>query len=231
MIYYIKSENVDELFVKTARKLLENGKYTSPRGKMTLELQNVWLELAYPQLCILSLPSRKFNLDYLKGELEWYNSGSLDVKDIAKYSKFWEKLADSNGTVNSNYGFIINKDKFNGISQFEWCLNKLKSDKHTRQAIMNYNQPKHKYNDNKDFVCTISQQFILNDNSLDSIVLMRSNDFIYGLSYDLPWFTSQQLKLCEELELNVGKYMHYATSLHVYKKHFNMLKNISQDNY
>ena len=57
MIHY-KSNNIDSLFLKAAKGLLEVGESISPRGLKTLELQHVWLELTNMQKCIVNLKSR-----------------------------------------------------------------------------------------------------------------------------------------------------------------------------
>jgi thymidylate synthase len=131
--------------------------------------------------------------------------------------------------VNSNYGFIVNVEKWNGISQFEWCVKRLLEDKNTRQAIINYNMPRYKYEGVKDLVCTISQQFLVRNEKLDCVTLMRSNDLIYGLTYDLPWFTNLQIKLAEIIDVPLGIYNHYDSSLHVYEQHFEMLTKIAKE--
>ncbi|HJO92326.1 MAG TPA: thymidylate synthase [Victivallales bacterium] len=224
----IKGKNADELFINASNALIKRGHRRAPRGLETLELNDAWLVLENINECVVNLPERNLDLNYLHGELEWYKSGSLDVKDIEKYSKFWTKLADSNGTVNSNYGFLAFKEKFAGKSQVEWCVDKINEDKQTRQAIINYNQPRHKYEGNKDFVCTISQLFNINqDNKLESRTFMRSNDLIYGLTYDLPWFCYTQAEIANRTNNEVGQYKHYAASLHVYEKHFDMLEKIA----
>jgi len=231
MVIVIEAETADELFIKVAKAMIEKGERRFVRGLETIELADAWMVLNNPLDCVVNLAERNISADYLKGELNWYNSGSLKVDDIAKYSKFWLNLADSNGTVNSNYGFLTKVEKWSGISQFEWCINRLKKDKYTRQAIMNYNQPRHKYAEVKDFVCTISQQFIVREEKLDSIVLMRSNDLIYGLTYDIVWFCNLLDEIADILELPIGKYIHYDTSIHVYERHFEMLNNMANANY
>ena len=225
----ISGRNANELFINTARELLKRGKTSSPRGLKTLELEDTWLTLTNSEEPIVSLKSRNLDLKYLSGEMNWYISGNLDASEIAKYSTFWSKLADTNGTVNSNYGFLALKEKFAGKSQFEWCVERLKEDPDTRQAIINYNQPRHKYPGNKDFVCTLNQAFRKEDDKLTSRVFMRSNDLIYGLTYDLPWFTYLQGRVAAEVGLKAGTYHHYAASLHVYEKHFKMLEEIASD--
>lgn len=233
----ISGNDANELFVNIADSLLKNGEYSSPRGQRTIELRDVWLTLEDPKKSVVTLEARGLDMDYLTGEMEWYQSGSLDVKDIGKHSKFWFTLADPNGTVNSNYGFLAYKEKHNGRSQVEWCVSRLKSDRETRQAVINYNQPRHKYDDNKDFVCTLNQLFRIRTEPgdrwqeqwvfLDSTTMMRSNDLIYGLSYDLPWFTGVQQDIAEKVGVPLGSYNHFAASLHVYEKHFEMLEAIA----
>ena len=225
----IKSDSANELFIKIANELLINGKYRSPRGLKTLEIQDAFLILNNPIDNVVTLKSRNLNHDYLKAEMAWYLSGDLNIDEISKSSRFWNRIANNDGRVNSNYGFLALKERFNGITQFEWCVKRLQQDKDSRQAIINYNQPRHKYEGNKDFVCTISQAFNINNGFVNSTTLMRSNDLIYGLSYDLPWFAGLQKDIADKLNLPIGKYQHYAASLHVYEKHFKMLEEIAKD--
>ncbi len=223
----IKGIDANELFVNTSIELLENGKYSSPRGLKSIEIENAWLQLLNIESPIVTLPERKIDLDYLEGEIAWYLSGSLQTKDIAKHSKFWNSIQNSDGTVNSNYGYLALHERFNDKTQLEWCVDKINQDPDTRQAVINYNQPRHKYEGNKDFVCTLNQLFRVNDGKLDSTVLMRSNDLIRGLTYDMPWFTKVQEMVSEKTGYPTGKYNHFAASLHVYERHFDMLKDIS----
>lgn len=229
MVVEVKGNSANELFVNVANEMLTSGHYNNPRGLKTLELSDAWLTLYNPKDNIVSLTSRSMSMDYLLGEQEWYNSGSLSAKDIGKHSKFWLKLADKDGNVCSNYGLLTKIDKYNGKSQLDWCIESLLKDSNSRQAVMNYNQPRHKFDGNKDFVCTLSQQFVKRDGCLDSIVMMRSNDLVYGLTYDLPWFCNLQVEVSEKTGIPLGNYHHYATSLHVYEGHFGMLESISKD--
>ena len=48
------------------------------------------------------------NEDYVKRELEWYRSLSLNVNDIPGGAPaIWQQVADANGFINSNYGWCI----------------------------------------------------------------------------------------------------------------------------
>jgi len=221
------AENINDAFIKTCKLLHTEGKIVSPRGLKTLEIQNFMIEIPANDSFIITVPERKLSKKYLNAELEWYKSGDPKIDYISKYSNFWRQLVDNNDTVNSNYGKLALFDKYNGMSQFEWCVQQLSNDLNSRQAIINYNQPQHKYDTNKDFVCTIAQQFIVNNNKLDSIVMMRSNDLIYGFSYDAPWFNYLHKELANCINIEVGYYRHFATSMHVYENHFKMLENVT----
>lgn len=223
--WFLSAPSMDYAFVHVSRELLTNGVEREARGMKTLEIPHAVIHLLDPSRSVVQLEARSMNRAYMQAELDWYESGSLWVDDIAEHSKFWRKLADSNGTVNSNYGFLALVEKWSGMSQFEWCARRLNADRHTRQAVINYNQPRHKYEDNKDFVCTVSQSFMVReDDRLHTTVHMRSNDLVYGLTYDAPWFASLLARMCEMTGLPMGTYTHWAESLHAYERHFGMLE-------
>ena len=223
----IIANDINSAFIETCKALYYDGKTVSPRGLKTKEIQNFMLKIPAKDDFTITVPERKLSKEYLDAELEWYKSGDPKIDYINKYSSFWRQLVDDNGTINSNYGKLALFDKYNGMSQFEWCVQQLSNDLNSRQAIINYNQPHHKYSTNKDFVCTIAQQFIVNNDRLDCIVMMRSNDLIYGFSYDAPWFNYLHKQLADCLNIEVGYYRHFATSMHVYENHFDMLETVA----
>ena len=224
---FIKEQDINDIFIKICKELYLNGNEVSPRGLKTKEIQNCLIQFNGVHDTTITVPERKLNTKYLEAELKWYKSGNPEIGYISKYSNFWKNIVDENNTANSNYGKLALWDKYSGKSQFEWCVERLQNDQNTRQAIINYNQPIHKYENNKDFVCTLAQQFIVNNNKLDTIVFMRSNDLIYGFSYDVPWFNYLQKLLSKILQIEVGEYRHFATSMHVYERHFEMVENIA----
>ena len=56
---------------------------------------------------------------------------------------------------------------------------------------------------------------------------MRSNDIWMGVPYDMFSFCFLQVKMAMELGVEVGTYTHYAGSLHMYKRDYDVaLKNM-----
>ena len=83
---------------------------------------------------------REPDYDYARREIEWYESQSKNVYDIpGKVPAIWKQVADINGDINSNYGWMI-YSKENG-SQYKNCLWNLLNDPTTRQAVMIYTRP------------------------------------------------------------------------------------------
>lgn len=230
----IYGKDFDSVF-KQAMVLLSQQKEYSPRGMKTKELINQTLVIENPLNSILTNTHRKLSEEYVEKEFDWYISGELTIDKIKDHASMWKTLLNPDGyTVNSNYGYYVFKQEVNGRNQIDWVVDSLKSDVSSRQAIINFNQPKHKFKLNKDFVCTVSNQFLIRDNKLISLVNMRSCDLIYGASYDVPWFAYVHHCVYKMLKdaypfLELGRMEHTSASLHVYERHFNMMNFICAD--
>jgi len=180
----------------------------------------------------------KLNLDYAKREVEWYLSQSLNVYDIpGKVPEVWKQVADRNGFINSNYGWII-FSKENG-EQYKHCIRTLKKDKDSRRAMMIYTRPSIQWEYNKngmsDFICTNTVQLLIRNNKLHYILNQRSCDVIYGFKNDIYWAKYVFNKAYNELketypELEKGDLIHQVGSLHVYERHFYILDKYIKEN-
>ncbi len=164
--------------------------------------------------------------DYTAKEVALYDSGTNRVEDFAKASKFWEKIANPDGTINSAYGFLIwhNKSLANGtMTPWDWAKQSLINDKDTRQAILRFSLPEHSNLGTKDFPCTLFGNFLIRENRLNLTIAMRSNDLWLGLTYDLPWFCGLIDRMIADLkptypDLQKGMYTHIAHSAHIYER-------------
>ena len=215
------------------KELYKNGVYREGKYGKTVEIQNAHF-LADKDWII-----REPNYDYARREIQWYESQSLYVNDIpGKVPKIWELCADKDGKINSNYGYCIWSHE-NG-DQYKHCLDRLLSDPHTREACMIYTRPSMQVDCNAngmhDFMCTYATQVFLNEvrtdmqlYQLDYTVFMRSNDAIFGYNSDNLFARYVQSKMIDDLNskgLNVikGDIVWNAGSLHVYERHFDLLK-------
>lgn len=170
------------------------------------------------------------NDEYIRDEIEWYKSQSTNIFDIYDDDKeppmAWKLTANEHGEINSNYGHLIWSEKYYG--QFEQVLLELTRNPDSRRASMIYTRPSiwEEYNENgkNDFICTNSVTYYIRDGELHCVVQMRSNDVIFGYRNDYAWQEYVLAELATELDVDVGSIYWQVQNLHVYERHFNLVK-------
>ena len=167
------------------------------------------------------------NEDYVQRELDWYKSKSLYVKDIpGKTPTIWEQVADKDGKINSNYGWAI-WSKENGEQYFK-VYHELAYNRDSRRAVMIYNRPSmhgdYCANGMSDFMCTNAVQYLIRDDVLEVVVQMRSNDVVFGYRNDFAWQNHVAELLRNSLRCHSTKIIWNVGSLHVYERHFDLVK-------
>jgi len=237
MIVY-SGDSFSEVYENSLRDLYYNPEFeSSPRGLAIKENNGVVLEIKDPLSSIYYNKRRGSSLKYISAELLWYFLGRRDVSFIDKFASFWKTIQNSDGTVNSSYGYLLFK-KLNdfGYTQYEWALNSLIKDPESRQAIMHFNLPEHQYDRNKDFVCTMYGIWNIRNNKLNFTIHMRSNDAILGTPTDIAFFTVLQQQMLNHLKkkypnLTIGKYTHIIDSYHIYYKNFKLVKEMLNESF
>lgn len=172
------------------------------------------------------------NYGYIERELAWYKSQSLYVEDIPGQTPvIWKQVADKNGKINSNYGYLIWSEE-NG-RQYDNVLGELRKNPNSRRAVMIYNRPTmhsdYCTDGMSDFICTYANDFLIRDGKLISHYLMRSNDAVFGANNDFAWARYVQQKLAHDLNIAVGDLIWTASSLHVYEYHFCHIEKLIEE--
>ena len=167
------------------------------------------------------------NQDYINREIEWYKSMSLSVNDFPGGAPTqWQKTANSNGLINSNYGYLIFSEEQH--SQYKNVLDELKKNPDSRRTTMVYTRPSiwQEYNQDgkNDFICTNAVGYLIRKKQLHAHVQMRSNDVVFGYKNDRAWAVWVQQKLANDLGLEIGRLLWSSTSLHIYEQHFHLVK-------
>jgi thymidylate synthase len=212
-----KVEDIREHF----KLLLRRGEYVIDKtGCKTLEIVNAHFKA--DQDSIFGKPN-----EYIERELEWYRSQSLSVDDIPGVTpKIWTDIASEYGEINSNYGWCV-YSRENG-AQLKNVIEELQNNPDSRRAIMIYNRPSmwKDYNRNgmNDFMCTNAVQYRIIGNYVHAHVQMRSNDAVYGYKNDWAWQSYILGEVANLLNTFPGTITWTASSLHVYERHFGLLK-------
>ena len=169
------------------------------------------------------------NVPYIDAELDWYLGCSTNINDI-RYKdeppKAWQYAANKYGEINSNYGKLIFDDKY--YRQFDNVINELNHEPDSRRAVMIYNRPsiwtEFDENGKNDFICTNAVSYYIRDNHLQSVVQMRSNDVVFGYKNDYAWQRYVMNMVANEVDCEVGTLTWQVQNLHVYERHFDLVK-------
>lgn len=246
---YTEFEGINSFLVGSASILLENGVQRTTRGFSCQELPNPFMfRINNPTARWINIPERKWNLTFAYAEALWFASGRNDLKMIGCYLKNMKNFSDDGKYVSGSYGprlrtfsgicddyknsTLIHDDQSNIstglVDQFLFVEKCFQYDKNTRQAIINIGDPpKDCFNKSgelklsKDFPCTRALHFIkkANQDKLDLIVYMRSNDFLWGASAtNIFNFTFIQEYLSQILGLEIGDYYQLVSNFHYYEK-------------
>ena len=181
----------------------------------TKALFNVGFYLQNPLDNKITNKERNWKEEYAEAEWQWYLSGDRNIEKLGKiYGKIppiWERMADHNGNVNSNYGWQWLRN-----DQYEYIIDKLKFENDTRHAAISIYDCKENLDYENDTPCTYAVQFTILDDKLNMSVYMRSNDLWYGFCNDQYCFSMLQKKVAEDVNKDIGWYYHHAHNMHLY---------------
>lgn len=205
-----------------------------PRGLEIREKIAYSFTVQDPRTRILSGDVRGTPLRYFVAELAWYLSGNREVRNITPFASLWARIADPQGHANSNYGYLNFFEKTaSGVCSFRHAYDELVKDADSRKSVVIHNQPKYQQLGQSDTICTVSNQYFLRENQLSMVVSMRSSDSLFGMTYDVPWFTFLQETMALLLSKNgiypgieLGNYTHMSGSMHVYAKDFALVEDM-----
>ena len=189
----------------------------------TKALFNIGFDMAKPYERNIVHDWRKFRQDYAFAEWEWYLSGDRNIKKLGelygKVPEIWKHMADDHGNVNSNYGW-----QWNRMYQLDYVIDRLKSDKDTRQATISIYDGKEHPLYHRDTPCTYAIQFTVVNDRLNMCVTMRSNDLWFGFCNDQYCFSQLQILVAEKTGYELGTYYHFAHNFHLYERDLGKFK-------
>jgi thymidylate synthase len=168
----------------------------------------------------VTTPQRKFNEDYAEYEWNWYLKGDRDASEIAERAKIWKQMMVEGTTeVNSNYGYFWKKNY-----QLSRVIQELKTNKETRRAIVVHYDITELDRYKHDTPCNDVLNFYIKDDKLHLTVFARSIDLVFGFCNDQYTFAKLMEMVAFQLDIPVGEMTWMITNLHIYPRHYDMLK-------
>lgn len=210
---HLCGEGIDEILIELYPILLADGATNvGSRGEFREKL-GVSFRMTNPRARISRSQDRGKPFSAL-GELLWY-LGGLDTLDfIREYIPDYANDAED-GVLPGAYGPRIHA-MHGSINQLENVTRLLKEKSTSKRAVIQLYDAADIAVHHKEIPCTTALQFVARDGRLHMSTTMRSNDAYKGLPHDVFCFTMLQEMLATRLDLNLGDYIHYATSMHVY---------------
>ena len=209
-------KNANEAFEYYLDKIRKNGWKTQVGTK---NLQNVSFNIMFPTDNVIKTPERKWSKTYAEAEWQWYLSGDRKTSKLGEiYGKvpaIWQKMENSIGEVNSNYGWQWQRD-----DQIDYVVAELKSNPNSRRAAISIYDGKEWSTYRKDTPCTFAIHFAIDSGRLNMTVMMRSNDLWFGFCNDQYCFSELQIMIADRLSIPVGIYHHFVCDLHLYERHY-----------
>jgi thymidylate synthase len=208
--------------------LLREGTEVAPRGLHTKELQSVQFRLENPRARCVANAERRWSLAVALGEFAWHAGGEQDLGHLTYYVPRWADFSDDHKRVlGSCYGWRIFRPQERIGSQWDRLVRLLRTDRESRRAVLTLHSSSLLLDASvKDSPCALALQFFIRQDRLDAVGMMRSNDAIWGLPYDVFLFTMLQELLAAQLGVSLGSYIHIAGSMHLYRQHLELAQRI-----
>jgi len=209
----VTADSLDALLYKTYSQIRKRGVAIVPTKGQAREIRGASLRLTAPR-ARLSRTEARATLFSCLGELLWYLSASNELKFIEHYIGGYGKFSDDRKTIFGAYGPRIFGE--GDRAQIRHVIELLRSRPDSRQAVVQIFDRGDLLEPHKDVPCTCTLQFMLRENRLQLLTTMRSNDAWLGLPHDIFCFTMIQELVARSLGVELGDYMHFAGSLHLY---------------
>jgi thymidylate synthase len=210
------------------RDLLDHGSVLRVRKEEVSEICNRITVLRRPLERCLFLHHRGNNIFASIAETLWVMAGRNDVAWLQHYLPRATSFSDDGRTWRGAYGPRLRN--WNLVDQLDATRQLLLSERLTRRAVMVLYDPDRDFVESKDIPCNNWLHWMVRDDHLHLNVGVRSNDIIWGFSAvnSFEWSVLQEM-MAYWIGVPVGSATYFASSFHLYDRHYEMATKITAD--
>lgn len=214
----VVGQSLDDILRKLYQRIIRSRNRPEASRGATREIVGALLELTNPRARLSRSETRAVLYTGI-GELLWYLSRDNRLDFIQYYLPRYASDSDDGETIHGGYGPRLFGHR--GINQIQNVIDRLGDPKKrsSRRAVIQMFDAEDFAGSHKEIPCTTTLQFLVRSKRLHMITAMRSNDAWFGLPHDIFCFTMLQEIVARTLGLGVGRYRHFAGSLHLYEEH------------
>ncbi|MGH2532369.1 MAG: thymidylate synthase [Thermomicrobiales bacterium] len=240
----INAYSADAAWQELASRLRDEGKVQEGRDQPTRELLHVGFSISDPRQRLVF--ARPMNPAFAVAEVIWMLSGFNDVEWLAWWNPRVRRLAadEGNPAFHGAYGDRLGSRPRLGhgmarrlrhrsiqssrhLDQLKTATQALRADPTSRQVVLQIwdadRDLPNPISRSRDIPCNLVSHLLIRDGRLVWLQVMRSNDLMWGLPYNIVQFTMLQEILAGWLGIEVGSYQHVSNSLHAYERHWKEL--------
>jgi thymidylate synthase len=213
----------DLVWQKAVKELIDSPDYNhNGRNSKTREILPGVLRISDPRQRWILSRTPPYNPAFGLVEFIWIITGNHSSHVLNFWNPSLPSFAGQGDTYHGAYGFRL-RHEF-GIDQIKRAYQALLTTPESRQVVLQIWKPEIDFPDingqpvSKDIPCNIMSLLKLREGCLHWSQIMRSNDILRGLPYNIIQFTMLHEIMAGWLGVNLGVYFHLSDSLHVYEK-------------
>lgn len=217
MTYTVYAISVEDAYVKLSRLIRTQGIRIESRVGSTIEIDlPVATVFDFPRRRVFFSEYRDWPVFFNFFEFLWMINGRRDVAYLEQFNSNMKLYSDDGKDYHAAYGYRW-RHHF-GFDQIEKIIHHLTVSPNSRRAILQMWDPVADLDvESKDLPCNMAIKFEIRDRRLNCIVMNRSNDLIYGLTCaNSSQFGFLLEYMAARLNVEVGRYIHFSSNLHVY---------------
>ncbi len=238
--YNFETENVNQYYADVCEALMMKGTETSPRGKRTKEIHPTTAFIHDPRKRIVTSFGRVINLPFALVEaihiitgqndaqaLKFYNNSIIDIQgdtpDALRFNAaYGERMRRYETYHKLDIPASATYDVVQEIDQLKHVIETLRRDPDSRQASIVLSHP---YYDNyeretRDRACNVYAHAMIRDNRLNWMQVIRSNDAVWGIPYNMVQWSHVQEWVAASLDIQMGHMFIVQDSFHVYEDRY-----------
>lgn len=211
---------LDRAYLQIHKELVCKGsKGVASRVGENLELLNACFKLSDPSNRMCTVRRPLINLPFVVAETVWIFQGRNDLRFLDYWNSEYKNYTGNQSILNTAYGYRLRK--FHKTDQLERAIDVLQKTSESRQVLLQIWDASDLPSSSglvssKDVPCNVVSLLKVRKGKLFWTQIMRSNDIMLGLPYNVFQWTTIQALVAASLELELGNYVHYADSLHRY---------------
>ncbi len=222
-MHSFEANTASQLWERLAGRLIEadGPSQASDRG-LTRELLHVSFTLTQPRQRWVFSRHPPINVAFALAEVLWILTGRRDAAFLNTWNSQLADFVGGEPTHHGAYGYRLREHL--GFDQLERACEALSKNPHSRQVVLQLWDSRIDLPNvdgtpaSQDIPCNVVSIPKIRAGRLEWMQVMRSNDLVRGLPYNLAQFTFLQEVMAGWLGVEVGTYNQVSDSLHLYER-------------